>query len=138
MSNENNSSFVCREKSIKPHCFCHYCIIEIKSGDKNVKHWTTTQWHLGVHDLTSNREWKYFCILEIKMAHKTKVDQQHRFRRIFFPDSFWPQEAKIRVLTLLYTMKFGHVSPLKELEHFFLMSYTPPEYLILKLSQLAI
>ena len=41
-------------------------------------------------------------------------------------------------LTLLSAMEFGYVSPLKELEHFFLMSYTPPEYLILKLSQLAI
>ena len=49
----------------------------------------SSQWHLGVHDLTSNREWKYFCILEIKMDHKTKVDQQHRFfLRIFFPTHF--------------------------------------------------
>ena len=34
-------------------------------------------------------------------------------------------------------MEFGHMSLLKEPQHFFLMSYTPPEYLIWKLSQLA-
>ena len=44
----------------------------------------TAQWHLGVHDLNSNRKWKYSCMLEIKMHHKTKVYQQHRFfLRIF-------------------------------------------------------
>ena len=48
-----------------------------------------TQWHLGVHDLTSKRKQKYFCILEIKMDHITKVDQNHRFfLRIFFPTHF--------------------------------------------------
>ena len=48
-----------------------------------------SQWHLGVHDLTSKRKQKYFCILEIKMDHITKVDQNHRFfLRIFFPTHF--------------------------------------------------
>ena len=46
---------------------------------------TQSQWHLGVHDLTFNRKWKYSCIWEIKMGQKTKVYQQHRFfLRIFF------------------------------------------------------
>ena len=53
------------------------------------------QWHLGVLDLTSNREWKYFCILEIKMDHITKVDQKHRFiLRIFFPTHFDHRKPK--------------------------------------------
>ena len=48
-----------------------------------------TQWHLGVHDLNSNRKWKFSCIWEIKMDQKTEVDQQYRFfLRIFFPTHF--------------------------------------------------
>ena len=55
----------------------------------NLEDISGTQWHLQVHDLTSNRKWKYSCMLEIKMHHKTKVDQQHRFfLRIFFPTHF--------------------------------------------------
>ena len=58
---------------------------------------TLSQWHLGVHDLTSNRKWKYSCMLEIKMHHKTKVDQQHRFfLRIFFPTHFDHWKPKYR------------------------------------------
>ena len=51
----------------------------------------------------------------------------------FFLDSFWPLEG---VQILLKSMDFGHMSPLKDLQHFFLLSYTPPEYLIWKLSQI--
>ena len=50
----------------------------------------------------------------------------------------WYLQLSALFCTYLHYLDFGHVSPRKELQHFFLMSYTPPEYLILKLSQLAI
>ena len=43
-----------------------------------------SQWHLRVHDLTSNRKWINSCISEIKIDHITKVNQQHRFFLKFF------------------------------------------------------
>ena len=55
-----------------------------------------------------------------------------------FQTHMLPAKLSALFCTYLHYLDFGHVSPRKKLQHFFLMSYTPPEYLILKLSQLAI
>ena len=54
---------------------------------------------------------KNSCIKEIKMDHKTKVEQQHSFfPRIFFPTHFDHWKLK-----LLNTMELGRMFPLKDL-----------------------
>ena len=52
------------------------------------KHYTQSQWHLGAQDLTSNREWKYSCILvfeKSKWIRKQKLTSNICFFLEFFP-----------------------------------------------------
>ena len=73
------------------------------------------------------------------MDHKTKDDQQHRLFPNIFPQLILTTGSQNTGPDIaVYTMDFGHMSPLKDLQHFFLLLHTPPEYLIWKLSPLAI